>query len=197
MKQPLALFEYLTQLSCFRNVTIIVLLNKFDILEQRIINNPISDHFPEYTGSSDCFGACRFFADEFAKIDHRSARSGLLRYPTSAVDPESFKSIAQNIRPINADDEQNMFEVAPAWGLVDPQGFETGNIYVFDVSTLRKLGSKSVFRHTTSTDCETCIHVGQEFGLCPLILLEVIISVATIYRSSPNINSATSIFPTL
>ena len=30
MKQSLALFEYLTQLSCFRDVTIIVLLNKFD-----------------------------------------------------------------------------------------------------------------------------------------------------------------------
>ena len=77
------------------------------------------------------------------------------------------------------------------------QDFETGNVYVFDVSTLRELSSKSVFRRGTSTDCGTCMHVGLELGLCPFVLLEVIISVATIYRSSPNINSATSIFPTL
>lgn len=94
MQESLMLFESISKLERYRRVPIILMLNKMDLLEQRMKNDPISEYYPEYSGDSDPRTACRFFAGKFSQLDRRLP--GCLRiFATSAVkqddDDFSFK----------------------------------------------------------------------------------------------------------
>lgn len=97
MKQQIGFFESLTRLGSVEDVPIIILLNKTDILEQLITARPISDYFEDYTAGANCFQACQFFADKFAKSDHRAVR--ILRiYWSCAVEENSFRWIFKSLQ---------------------------------------------------------------------------------------------------
>ena len=99
MEQQIRIFEFLTRLKIFKDVPIILLLNKTDVLEQLITIKPISNYFGEYTAGANCFHVCQFFADKFAKSDRRPV--GDLRiYGTCATQESGFREtleILQNI----------------------------------------------------------------------------------------------------
>ena len=97
MKQQIEFFEYLTRLTKFDDVPIIILLNKTDLLEQLITTRPISDYFEEYTAGANCFQACKFFADNFVKSCHRAV--GDLRiYGTCAVQESDFRETLEELQ---------------------------------------------------------------------------------------------------
>lgn len=98
MDESLLLFEEVTRLAELRNVPVTVLLNKWDLFKQRIIDTPISDTFPHYCGSMNAITAGKFFADEFVKRDHRPSRA-LRVFNTSVVDSRVFKNTLEQIRP--------------------------------------------------------------------------------------------------
>lgn len=85
------LFESITKLDCFGTVPIVLLFNKFNLLEQQMSENPIVDYYSEYSGDSDPLAAYRFFAAKFSEIDRRP--HGSLRIlVTSAVEHDDFTS---------------------------------------------------------------------------------------------------------
>ena len=91
MQESLILFESTSKLDSFKTVPIILMLNKMDLLEQRMKDDPIAEYYPEYSGDSDPITACRFFAGKFSQLDRRLP--GYLRIlVTSAVkqDDEFF-----------------------------------------------------------------------------------------------------------
>lgn len=90
MQRSLKYFEAVTRLAIFKSVPVVVLLNKLDLFRQKMVEAPIADFFPDYTGGQDCYRAVKFFADEF---DRRDSRSNTLRgiYPTSAVDRDTLR----------------------------------------------------------------------------------------------------------
>ncbi|KAK4692855.1 hypothetical protein P7C71_g4429, partial [Lecanoromycetidae sp. Uapishka_2] len=99
MDKSLLLFQEFTKLEELRYVPIVILLNKWDLFKQRIVDTPISDTFPHYCGSMGAVTACNFFADEFVKRDERP--DGTLRiFNTSAVDSRVFKDTLEQIRPL-------------------------------------------------------------------------------------------------
>ena len=51
MKESLALFEAIVSYPWFRKSSIILFLNKKDLLEEKIMVSPLSGYFPEYTGT--------------------------------------------------------------------------------------------------------------------------------------------------
>ena len=71
MQGSLMLFESVTKLDGFSTVPILLLFNKFDLLEQRMWKDPIVDYYPEYSGDSDPLTACRFFAAKYSELDCR------------------------------------------------------------------------------------------------------------------------------
>ena len=83
-------FAALTKRASFQLNPFIVLLNKFDLFKKYLPSKPVRDYFPSYHGSPDPSLACRFFADEFVRLDERPNAS-LRIYTTSAVDQDSFK----------------------------------------------------------------------------------------------------------
>lgn len=100
MRESLGLLESLQKLGIFRKMNIYILLNKVDIFQRMISKIPISDFFPGYTGGTDCFNACKFFADKFFSISDDNfprARTTTI-YPISAVDAESVSYVSSCIR---------------------------------------------------------------------------------------------------
>ena len=51
MKESLALFEAIVSYPWFRKSSIILFLNKKDLLEEKIMMSDLSGYFPEYTGN--------------------------------------------------------------------------------------------------------------------------------------------------
>ena len=97
MEQQIRFFESLTRQKLLSYVPIILFLNMTDILERLITIRPISDYFEDYTGGANCFQACQFFADKFAKSDQRM--SGDLRiYGTRAVEGGCFRETIKCLR---------------------------------------------------------------------------------------------------
>ena len=96
MQQQIRFFESLTRLEIVKYVPIILLLNQTDVLERLITIRPISEYFEDYTGGANCFYACHFFADKFAKSDQRMF--GNLRiYGTCAVDQDCFEGTLEGL----------------------------------------------------------------------------------------------------
>lgn len=99
MQESLALFKQITMLEEVKAMPILLFLNKVDLFKQRMLQTPICDTFPEYSGSLGCVTACNFFADEFAKRDER--HMGTLRIcVTCAVDPKIFEGSVESIKSL-------------------------------------------------------------------------------------------------
>ena len=99
MQESLALFKDITMLEEFRALPILLFLTKVDLFRQKMLQTPICDTFPEYSGSLGCVTACNFFADEFAKCDER--QKGTLRIcVTCAVDPKAFEGSVESIKSL-------------------------------------------------------------------------------------------------
>ena len=96
MKESLIIFEQITKLEEAKAVPILLFLNKVDLFKKKMIQTPICDTFPEYSGSLGCVTACNFFADEFAKRDER--RMGTLKIcVTCAVEPTMFEGTVESV----------------------------------------------------------------------------------------------------
>ena len=55
MEESLALFDTITKYPWFKNSSVILFLNKKDLLEEKIMTSNLADYFPAYTGDG-CVG---------------------------------------------------------------------------------------------------------------------------------------------
>jgi hypothetical protein len=56
MKESLALFMNIVTYPWFSKSSIILFLNKKDLLEEKIMTSDLADYFPEYTGKTKIAG---------------------------------------------------------------------------------------------------------------------------------------------
>ncbi|KAK0509514.1 hypothetical protein JMJ35_007908 [Cladonia borealis] len=107
MEESLIIFEQITKLEEANAVPILLLLTKVDLFKKMMIQTPICDTFPEYSGSLGCVTACNFFANEFAKRDER--HMGTLRVcVTCAVDPTMFEGTVESIKSLLVTEKSNL-----------------------------------------------------------------------------------------
>lgn len=99
MQESLMLFESISKLERFKSVPIILMLNKMDLLEQRMKDDPIAEYYPEYSGDSDPITACRFFAGKFSQLDRRL--------------PEYLKILVTSA--VKQDDDDFSFKIDELW----------------------------------------------------------------------------------
>ena len=50
MRESLALFEAIVGYPWFQKSSVILFLNKKDLLEEKIMHSDLADYFPDYTG---------------------------------------------------------------------------------------------------------------------------------------------------
>ena len=98
------LFEHITKLHSFKTVPIVLIFNKLDLLKQRMVENPIANYYPEYSGDPDPKQGYQFFAAKFSEL-HRRPNGSLRVLVTSAVDYDDFKPTVDELWPDLFQDE--------------------------------------------------------------------------------------------
>ncbi|KAL8654601.1 MAG: hypothetical protein Q9210_001414 [Variospora velana] len=96
MCESLEAFEKVINSRFVEDLPVFLLLNKADLFERRIVQVPVSEYFPDYDGAADYSKACRFFADRFADLDHRSPGK-LHCYVTNSLDTKEFQTAWRGI----------------------------------------------------------------------------------------------------
>ncbi len=119
MQHSLTLLKSFVRLGGFKSVKIYILLNKLDISAGKITRIPIANFFPEYTGGTDCFAACKFFADMFYTVGCRLGTTPYV-FPISAVSRDSMKDVSLSIRDLIEPCRTYNFTTAWSWAAMDP-----------------------------------------------------------------------------
>ena len=90
------LFESITKIQRYEDVPIVLLLNKLDLLEERMLKTPIAEYYADYSGDPKPLTACRFFADKLSELDRR-LHGSLRILAISAVNPNRFVSTIEEL----------------------------------------------------------------------------------------------------
>ncbi|XP_065364693.1 guanine nucleotide-binding protein subunit alpha-11-like [Calliphora vicina] len=88
LKESLELLKSIVSYKCFNDISLIIVLNKLDIFEEKIMHSHLVDYFPEFTGREyDPREARSFILDLFLKVIPSKRR--IYYYFLSSVDEHS------------------------------------------------------------------------------------------------------------
>ena len=62
MRESLALFEAIVGYPWFKKSSVILFLNKKDLLEEKIMHSDLADYFPDYTGMYSNCNSCEWLS---------------------------------------------------------------------------------------------------------------------------------------
>ncbi|XP_027443601.1 guanine nucleotide-binding protein subunit alpha-15 [Zalophus californianus] len=110
MKESLALFGTILELPWFKSTSVILFLNKTDILEEKIPTSHLATYFPSFQGpKQDAEAAKRFILDMYTGMyagcvdsadgDRRGPRSRrLFSHYTCATDTQNIRKVFRDVR---------------------------------------------------------------------------------------------------
>jgi len=106
------IFELISNNKALASVSIILFLNKTDLLADKIVNTSIADYFPSFSGNPRCLTDVQQF--EVSLFDRRRKdRSQLLyRHFTTAVDTENCLMVFRDVRDTIL--QQNIHSLMPS-----------------------------------------------------------------------------------
>lgn len=91
MREALLLFESIMSLTWFKTSSIILFLNKTDLFKDKLLEKPVHDYFPDYTGAVNDFNAAAaYFANKFKGLNRTEDREIYVHY-TNATDTNLLK----------------------------------------------------------------------------------------------------------
>ncbi|XP_039253843.1 guanine nucleotide-binding protein subunit alpha-14-like [Styela clava] len=103
MKESRALFKTIISCEYFTNTSVILFLNKKDILAEKIATSHISDHFPEFEGPKcDAEAARNFILTKYADCfeRRRTPKRDLYAHFTCATDTRNIKYVFAAVKDI-------------------------------------------------------------------------------------------------
>ncbi|KAH6946372.1 hypothetical protein HPB50_013196 [Hyalomma asiaticum] len=93
MEESKALFKTIITCSWFQNSSVILFLNKKDLLEEKIMYSHLADYFPEYDGpKKDAFHAREFILKMFVDLNQDSEKV-IYSHFTCATDTENIRFV--------------------------------------------------------------------------------------------------------
>ncbi|KAM0794156.1 G-protein alpha subunit-domain-containing protein [Usnea florida] len=93
----LLLFDSILSLTSFKRSTIILLLSKLDLLQEKVFHSSVKDYFPDFNGADDDREAAQeFFVNKFLTIARKRCRNVRV-YCTNLTDTDSFRPILKDI----------------------------------------------------------------------------------------------------
>lgn len=98
LRESLDVFGSICALKVLRKTSIILMLNKVDLFEEKITRLPLTNCFEEYAGNS-VDDAKAYILDEFYKLKKSSART-IYSHFTCATDTKSFKRVLTAVTDI-------------------------------------------------------------------------------------------------
>lgn len=111
--ESMDIFELICNNKALVNVSVILFLNKTDLLAEKIVNSSIADYFPVFSGNPHSLTDVQQF--EISLFDHRRKdRSQLLYHHfTTAVDTENCLMVFRDVRDTIL--QQNIRSLLPSW----------------------------------------------------------------------------------
>ncbi|XP_028979388.1 guanine nucleotide-binding protein subunit alpha-13b [Esox lucius] len=99
LSESLNIFETIVNNRVFSNVSIILFLNKTDLLEEKVRSVPINDYFPEYTGEPHCLADVQRFLVECFRGKRREApQKPLYHHFTTAINTENIRLVFRDVK---------------------------------------------------------------------------------------------------
>jgi len=96
MIETLLLFQEVTNSEHFKSTEVILFLNKLDIFQDKIINTPLSEIFPEYDGGGDPQKALGFIKNKFREVTNNYSYV----HVTCALNTKNIKQVIEDVRKI-------------------------------------------------------------------------------------------------
>lgn len=103
LKEALELFGSIWKNKWLESVSIILFLNKVDILEQKIVDHPLEGTFPEYSGGADFEKAKEFIQKMFLDIGQPTEKKQVFPHFTIGVDTENVWKVFYDVKEIIRD----------------------------------------------------------------------------------------------
>ncbi|MCJ1329191.1 hypothetical protein MMC10_005869 [Thelotrema lepadinum] len=98
MHEALMLFESVLSLPWFRKSSIILFLNKMDLFQEKLVDKPIRDYFPDYSGADEDVEAAKaYFAKKFRGLNRTPDREIYVHY-TNATDTNLLKITMKSVQ---------------------------------------------------------------------------------------------------
>ena len=92
------IFETIVNNRAFTNASIILFLNKTDLLEQKIQRVNIQEFFPQFSGNSQSLDAVQKFQLELFNSRRRDRTRPFFHHFTTAVDTENIRFVFQAVK---------------------------------------------------------------------------------------------------
>ncbi|GAA5873788.1 hypothetical protein JCM16303_002591 [Sporobolomyces ruberrimus] len=100
MQEALMLFDSICNSQWFVKTSIILFLNKVDVLKERIIASPVRAHFPDYQGHDADYNAVKeFFKVKFTRLNRSTSKEVYCHY-TTAIDTNLIKVVMASVYDI-------------------------------------------------------------------------------------------------
>ena len=106
------IFELICNNKALVNVSIILFLNKTDLLAEKIVNSSIADYFPSFSGNPRCLTDVQQF--ELSLFDRRRKYRSqqLYHHFTTAVDTENLLIVWRDVRDMIL--RENILSILPS-----------------------------------------------------------------------------------
>ncbi|TKS89573.1 Guanine nucleotide-binding protein subunit alpha-13 [Collichthys lucidus] len=99
LRESLNIFETIVNNRVFANVSIILFLNKTDLLEEKVKSVPLKDYFPEYTGTEHSLPDIQAFMVECFRAKRRDAtQKPLYHHFTTAINTENIRLVFRDVK---------------------------------------------------------------------------------------------------
>ncbi|XP_029932964.1 guanine nucleotide-binding protein subunit alpha-13-like [Myripristis murdjan] len=99
LRESLNIFETIVNNRVFVNVSIILFLNKTDLLEEKVKIVPLKDYFPDYTGPEHSLQDIQAFMVECFRAKRRDAtQKPLYHHFTTAINTENIRLVFRDVK---------------------------------------------------------------------------------------------------
>jgi hypothetical protein len=98
MEESQALFETIITCQWFENSSVILFLNKKDLLEEKVMYSNLIDYFPEYNGPANDSISAREFILKMYKDLNPDPKKSIYSYFTCATDTENIRFVFESVK---------------------------------------------------------------------------------------------------
>ena len=97
MEEALRLFGSILNNKWFIGTSIILFLNKKDLFEQKLRENPLTVCFPEYTGPNTFQDTTNFIRDKFVRLNKHPGTKTVYTHVTCATDTDNIQFVFDSV----------------------------------------------------------------------------------------------------
>ncbi|KAJ3282851.1 guanine nucleotide-binding protein subunit alpha [Borealophlyctis nickersoniae] len=99
MVESMNLFDSICNHPLFKKTSMILFLNKIDLLKEKLQRSPIKNYFPQYEGPNEFEPACEYFAHRFVALNRTPEKKIYIHF-TFATDTNQIKTVFSTVSAI-------------------------------------------------------------------------------------------------